>query len=275
MVERISRMKLKICLVGERAVGKTSLLSRYVFNTFAEAYQGTLGSKMALLSFKQIVTGERLVEAEVALFDLMGERAIRDSFKDVLFWGAHGFLAVADMTRPMTIRALPAWIGTVRSVAGEIPFRILINKVDLAPRRAIDPEDTEYLLSAFPGVPHNLTSARTSEGVEKAFDSLIEAIVDSILAKSRVRRETKVIGEKILGFAKRRGASGVSKKDLLMVFKAIDHNSLMKEVEDLHRLGLITLELSGPASFVIRLTEKGERELESIGGPERIVEEPM
>ena len=268
-------MKLKICLVGERAVGKTSLLSRYVFNTFAEAYQGTLGSKMALLSFKQIVTGERLVEAEVALFDLMGERAIRDSFKDVLFWGAHGFLAVADMTRPMTIRALPAWIGTVRSVAGEIPFRILINKVDLAPRRAIDPEDTEYLLSAFPGVPHSLTSARTSEGVENAFDSLIEAIVDSILAKSRVRRETKVIGEKILGFAKRRGASGVSKKDLLMVFKAIDHNSLMKEVEDLHRLDLITLELSGPASFVIRLTEKGERELESFGGPERIVEEPM
>ena len=167
MVERISRMKLKICLVGERAVGKTSLLSRYVFNAFDDAYHGTLGSKMSLLSFKQIVAGEQFVEAEVALFDLMGERAIRDSFRDVLFWGAHGFLAVADVTRSATIRALPAWISAVHSVAGEIPFRILINKVDMAPQGAIDPSDTEWLLSAFPSVPYHLTSAKTSEGSRK------------------------------------------------------------------------------------------------------------
>ena len=275
MVERISRMKLKICLVGERAVGKTSLLSRYVFNTFDVVYKGTLGSKMSLLSFKQIVAGNELVEAQVALFDLMGERAIRDSFRDVVFWGAHGFLAVADVTRSHTLQCLPEWVDCVHSVAGEIPFGILINKIDQAPSGNVDPKDAKWLQSTFPDVPYYLTSAKTNEGVEAAFDSLIEGIVASVLAKSMTRRETKLISERLLDFARRRGNCGVTKNDLLKAFKVTDISSLMKEVEDLNRLGLIILEPTGPASFVIRLTDKGEKELESIERTERIVEEPV
>ena len=274
MVDKIRRMKLKICMVGERAVGKTSLLNRYVYNEFDEAYHGTLGSRMCLLTFKQVVAAEQLVEAEIALFDLMGERALRDAFRDVLFWGTHGFLAVADVTKAPTIRALPVWIRTVRAVAGEVPFRILINKADMAPQGAISPGDTAWLLSEFPSVPYHLTSAKNGAGVKKAFDSLIDDIVDGALSRSRNRRETKIVGNKILAFAKRRAPMGVSKRDLLMVFKDVDHNTLMREVEDLQQLGFVVLELMGPGSFVVKITAKGERELECVSGEERIVEEP-
>ena len=270
--EKTIRMGLKICLVGDRAVGKTSLLNRYIFDTFSEEYEGTLGSRLYLLTFKDVRAGDRLVETHVAIFDLMGERAMRDAFKDVMFWGTNGFLAVADVTRRETVRALPGWIRTVESVAGDVPHCIVMNKVDLAPLRTVPPEDTAWLLSELPGVPCHLTSAKENRAVQTAFDSVIDAAVGLTLSKTRVRQQRRIIGEKILAFAKRRGLMGVGKNDVLMAFRGIDYNVLMKEVEDLRQLGFVTLDLMGPASFRLRITEKGERELDGLAVEEGVIE---
>lgn len=271
-VDKIIRMKIKICLVGDRAVGKTSLLNRYVFDTFSEVYKGTLGSHLYLLTFKGVQAGNQLVVAQVALFDLMGEHSLRDAFKDVLFWGADGFLAVADVTRHETIHAIPEWMRTVESVAGEIPRCIMMNKVDLAPAGAISPEDTAWLLNKLPGVPYYLTSAKSNVAVRAAFDSVVEAAVGMALSKTHARRQRRILGEKILAFAKRRGLMGVGKNDLLLGFRGVDYNALMREVEDLYQLGLVQLDLLGPSSFRLRITEKGEREAESAETAERVVE---
>ncbi len=201
------------------------------------------------------------MDAEVALFDLMGEKGMRDAFREVMFWGTDGFLAVADITRTDTIRNLPGWIRTVESVAGDIPFCILLNKVDLSEDRALPPEETAWLLSELPGAPFYLTSAKNDTGVKMAFDLVIEAAVGTMLARSKVRRQTRIVGEKILAFAKRRGILGIGKNEILAAFKGVDHNLLMREVEDLRQLGLVMIEPSGPASFRLKITEKGEREL--------------
>jgi len=265
LTSKPSKVKLKICIVGEKAVGKTSLLNRYVFNSFNESAQTTHGAKMSLVSCKQIRAGGLTVDVEIALFDMMGEKAERDAFKDVLFWGAHGFLAVGDATRSETIRALPSWVKVVRQIAGEIPFQVLINKVDLAPQGTADPDDSGWLLSRFPTAQHHPTSAKSGAGVTKAVDSLVKALVESNLTKSAVAQEMDSIGDfgnKILSFAKRRSPLGVAKKDLLLVFKSLDHDSLMEEVESLQKAGLIQVELTGPGSFVVKLTEKGAKQLE-------------
>lgn len=273
MVDRIERMKLKLCVVGDKAAGKTSLLNRYVFNSFSETYQRTLGSRLCLLTVQELVAGDQLVEAKVALFDLMGERGMRDSFKEIMFWGANGFLAVADITRPETIRSLPEWIRTVQSVAGDIPFRVLLNKVDLVPSGAIRPEDTAFLMSTLPGVALDLVSAKSGAGAGEAFDKIIGTAVGAGLEKSRLRRKTRIVGERILAFAKRRGLMGIGKREILASFPEVDPNILMREVEDLHQLGLVALELCGPASFRLKLTEKGERELETLQRTARVFEE--
>src|SRR3972149_5434901 len=106
-------MKLKIVVLGDRAAGKTSLIQRYVFNTFSEVYQGTLGAKLHLLEFTKEISGQDIVEADIGLFDLMGEHSARDHFRDALFWGAHGFIAVCDVTRPETFDSLSEWIAIV------------------------------------------------------------------------------------------------------------------------------------------------------------------
>ncbi len=261
MVDEVQRMKLKLIVVGDRGVGKTSLINRYVFNAFSDVYKGTLGSRASFLVFQEVLGGAQVVEAEVALFDLMGERAVRDSFKDIMFYGTHGFFAIADATRRETILSLPEWVETVQSVAGDIPYQILINKADLAPDKAITAADTSLLLEVLPGAPYHLTSAKTSEGIERAFDALVDSVVNGVLAKSRARRKVRVVATKVLEFAKRRGAIGVSKKELLIVFKDVDVNALMREVQDLSQLGFLIYEETGPGSFRIMITEKGEREL--------------
>ncbi len=272
-IDAITRVKFKVCLVGDRGVGKTSLLNRYVFNYFDARYRGTLGANLRYLNVQQAVGGRHLVEAETAFFDLMGETHVRDNFKDIFFWGTQGFLAVADVTRPETVRSLSDWIYAVQGVAGEVPFRILVNKVDLTEERTVSPEATAALLDAFPGVPYHLTSAKTGAGVERAFDALTDAMVDAALEHAKVRRQSRIVGDRILAFAFRRGALGVGKKDLLTAFKDLSVEMVMREVDDLQTLGLAIVEATGPASFRLQITAKGERELDRILAPEHVRED--
>ena len=265
------KVKLKVCLIGEKGVGKTSLLNRYVFNSYSEPGKENPGTKMSLLCIKQIIANGRTIDAEVSLFDLMGDKPDRDSFKDLLFWGAHGFIAVADATKPATIRALPAWIRTAHEIAGKVPYRILINKVDLVEGGEMRPEDSSWLLDHFTGVPYDLTSAKGNSGVKNAFDSLIEAIVANAMTKSEEKSNLGVIASKILGFAKRRAPVGISKRDLLMVFKGIDHDAMMKHVDQLKDQGMVIVEESGPVSFIIKITPKGEKTLEQISRVEEVM----
>lgn len=273
MPGQLRKMKLKVCLVGERAVGKTSLIQRYVFNAFDEAYRGTLGSKMYLLSFSKFVATDQLVDAQIALFDLMGEHAPRDAFRDAMFWGAHAYMAVADLSRPETIPQLVPWVEAVRGVAGEIPFVVLLNKSDKT-RGIVGPNETRLLNEKFGDVPYAMTSAKTGEGVAHAFNALIERVVEGILQRGASRRELNVIAERILGYAHRRGPKGVTRGELLIAFRGIDYNGLFAQVKDLERLGYVVLEEIGPANFRILLTPPGEAAVLKHGRDDFIVEEP-
>jgi small GTP-binding protein len=270
---RIRRMQLKICVVGEREVGKTSLIQRYVFDTFSDAYQGTLGTQLHLLQFVKKVAAEETVEADTALFDLMGEHNARDLFRDALFWGAHGFVAVCDVTRSETFESLIDWVNVVRSVAGQVPFRILLNKSDLLPESVLPREYVDRLRAVFPNVPYSLVSAKTGSEVERAMSLLLEEIVNNVLAKGRSRREGRVIGNRILMLAGRRGSLGVTKNELLVAFTGMDYNVLMTEVGNLERTGLVSVEEIGPANFRAVLTEEGDAAVKNLGLHSYIVDE--
>ncbi len=266
-------MKLKIVVLGDRAAGKTSLIQRYVFNSFSDVYQGTLGAKLHLLEFTKEISGQDIVEADIGLFDLMGEHGARDHFRDALFWGAHGFIAVCDVTRPETFDSLSEWIAIVGDVAGNVPYRILFNKADLLPRPVLDADLMRKLQTFYPAVPYSLVSAKTGGEVERAITMFLEDVVDSLLERSRERRAGRIVGNRILSFALKRGRTGVTKNELLGAFKTLDYNSLMQEVEDLERTGLVVREEMGPANFRILITAAGEEAATKLGMHEYIVDE--
>lgn len=168
---------MKVCLVGEAAVGKTSLVRRFVLDDFDDAYAQTLGTKI----YKHATTvapGGVRIDVDMMLWDIMGQKGFRELLKDAYFYGAHGILAVGDLTRRETFADLGGWIDGVREVAGDVPIVLLANKADLRDEASVkDPEVTGAAERY--GAPYFLTSAKSGENVERAFRDLAERIASS------------------------------------------------------------------------------------------------
>jgi len=169
-------MKMKICMVGEGAVGKTSLIRRFVLNSFDDKYLQTLGTKV---SKKEIIVDypEKGLELQVdmTIWDIMGQKGFRELLKEAYFYGAKGIIAVCDVTRKDTLSELDDWIEGVYSVTGKVPIEFLANKTDLNESMSIAENDLEQASKAYDS-RFFFTSAKTGENVEKAFKELAERI---------------------------------------------------------------------------------------------------
>ena len=151
-------------MLGSFAVGKTSLVRRYVESIYSDAYHTTVGVKIS----KKVVHLEDS-EVNLVLWDLYGE----DDFQK-LHWnhmqGAFGYLLVADGTRPATVEKALALEQKARSEVGELPFVFAVNKCDLVNDWLFDPALELQLAARKWRILH--TSAKTGEGVEAAFSEL-------------------------------------------------------------------------------------------------------
>jgi small GTP-binding protein len=159
----------KVCMLGAAAVGKTSLVARYVRSIFSEKYHSTIGVK---IDKKTVRYGDDAVN--LILWDIYGE----DQFQQVqtsYLRGASGYLLVADGTRPDTLDTALVLHERVYNSVGALPFRLLINKSDLAERWALSEAALVPLREQ--GWQIIRTSAKTGEGVEQAFISLTEEML--------------------------------------------------------------------------------------------------
>jgi len=178
MAGRTERMKAKVCLVGEAAVGKTSMVRRFVLDEFDDRYVTTLGAKVSkkelALEFPDV---DRKFHVDMTVWDIMGEKGFRELLKDAYFQGARGILAVADLTRYSTLKELDDWVTSVYKVAGELPVVYAVNKLDLRDEVMIlyGQKEIQEHAKAF-GAPWVYTSAKTGENVETAFRLLGEKI---------------------------------------------------------------------------------------------------
>ncbi len=179
----IKRMKMKVCLVGEAAVGKTSLIRRFVLDDFDDKYIQTLGTKV---SKKELIApnpeGNGELKVDMTIWDIMGQKGFRELLKEAYFYGAKGILAVCDVTRRRTLDDLDDWIEGVYSVTGRIPIEFLANKSDLEDEKEIGEEEMIQAARAYDS-PFRFTSAKTGSSVEVAFQSLAERIAAERFAK--------------------------------------------------------------------------------------------
>jgi small GTP-binding protein len=174
-------LKSKICLVGEKAVGKTSLIRRYVLNTFDEQYVTTIGTRVSKKEAR-VFLPERdlLVDVDMQIWDIMGEKGFRELLKDAYFYGANGILAVADITRRRTLDDLDDWVDGVEQVVGKVPILIAVNKTDLVSNAKYGEQDVAQFARAFE-CPYLMTSAKSGEHVEDAFRRIGQMVTESQL----------------------------------------------------------------------------------------------
>jgi small GTP-binding protein len=151
-------------MLGAFAVGKTSLVARFVTSIFSNKYLTTLGVKID----KKIV---HLEERDMCLllWDIHGDdefQKIRPSY----LRGASGYLLVVDGTRRATLETAMALHDIVLQSLGDVPFVLVFNKADLTDEWEIDQATIEAY--SHKGWPVVTTSAKTGQGVEETFVAL-------------------------------------------------------------------------------------------------------
>ncbi len=176
-------LKLKIALIGEAAVGKTSLIRRYVEDSFDDRYISTLGSKVSLkkLWLTSRTDPARQIEVQMSLWDLIGERSYLDTLHQEYLKGAQGVIAVADVTRYSTFEALDQWIPATFRIAGQVPLALVVNKVDLKGEIMClyDEHEPEEKAARYGGFAM-WASAKTGENVNPVFGKLSLAVLRNI-----------------------------------------------------------------------------------------------
>jgi small GTP-binding protein len=151
----------KICMLGSPAVGKTSLVRRFVTSIYGEGYHTTIGVKVD----KKIVQAAGQ-EITLVLWDIHGED-VYQKMNMTYLRGMSGYLLVADGTRRQTLDDALALNERVVLQMGKVPALLLLNKFDLTDQWEIDALQTSKLGAAGWNVMH--TSAKTGERVEEAF----------------------------------------------------------------------------------------------------------
>lgn len=165
----------KVCVVGDFAVGKTSVIERFVNNQFSDKYLTTVGVKIDTteLEFEDLGVHHKLV-----IWDVAGS----DRFSHAEFAylrGASGYLFVADGTRPDTLRAIEDLRSQINEQYGDKSAVLLVNKNDLKADFAISDDTIAALAGSFDYCC--TTSAKTGDNVEQAIARLARRIIENDL----------------------------------------------------------------------------------------------
>jgi len=166
---------LKIVVLGEGGVGKTSLLVRYVQNSFSIATKSTIGSDF--LS-KDIEVDGRPVTLQI--WDTAGQERFQ-GLGTAFYRGADGVIFVFDCTKRKTFEELPAWkkaflIQIGQEGNAEFPILIVCNKVDLESERQVTKKEVKEWC-AQNNLPFYETSAKESVNVDKAFEDIARLVL--------------------------------------------------------------------------------------------------
>jgi small GTP-binding protein len=173
-MKETKRLMKKICLVGNPAVGKTSLIRRYVYDMFDDKYLSTIGAKIT----KKIVNIEGKThdtELTLMIWDIEGQKNV-GSVHSSYYRGADAAIVVCNVTVKETFENIPNWVKTVFKVTGEIPLVFLANKTDL-PNKKFGEDEIKNIASEF-NAQYLFTSAKTGKNVENGFLTISKLLLE-------------------------------------------------------------------------------------------------
>jgi len=177
-------IKKNIILLGDPAVGKTSLIRRYVLDQFDERYVTTIGSKVTKKEVL-IQNGGDPIRIIMLIWDIIGQKEY-ELTQTLSMKNIDGAILVSDMTRAETIESLSTyWLPKIKATRGNIPLVFLANKSDMADERVFGVDELEETAKSG-GVDRNTnlhcfaTSAKTGENIESAFHMLAGSLLEKM-----------------------------------------------------------------------------------------------
>lgn len=180
-------MKVKIVMLGDGAVGKTSIVRRYLGWGFKQDYIPTVGANF--YEEEKVYNYEEKDVPELTMtwviWDVSGQPAFTD-VRDKYYHGAKGGLLVTDLTKEVTVENAENWLkefyGTIEK---QVPVLLLGNKEDLSGKREVPTTEGEKMAEELSErfeteIPWIETSAKTSKNLWHSFKTLAYKITKHI-----------------------------------------------------------------------------------------------
>jgi len=195
-MRNLKEIQKKVILIGDGAVGKTSLIRRFVVDKFDDKYLLTIGSKITAKAL-EINNNGNTVYLKLQIWDILGQKGYTKLHHST-FKGTDGVFLVADITRRSTLESLERyWIPEVQNIVNNVPFLILANKSDLIEKAEFDEEELRNFSSKY-RVPFYLTSAKSGDNVNRAFE-----VLGSRMIRHKVHESTRSSRPQIMAGEKR------------------------------------------------------------------------
>lgn len=173
------KVLLKVIILGDSGVGKTSLMNQYVNKRFSTQYKATIGADFLT---KDVMIDDRLVTMQI--WDTAGQERFQ-SLGVAFYRGADCCVLTYDVTQPNSFKSLDSWRDEFLIQASprdpeNFPFVVLGNKIDLE-GRSVSTKRGQAWCVAKNDIPYFEVSAKEAVNVEQAFQTI---------ARNALARET-------------------------------------------------------------------------------------
>ena len=202
-IERVSLsfIDLKIILLGDAGVGKTSISGRYIDSTFKDNYQATLQVEKRM----KIINEDDKTSVRLNIWDTAGQEKFR-SITRQFYRDCHGAFIVFDLTKKSSFNELKNWMDELKTHGNDdTVIIILANKSDLTTEREISEEEIKNKINN--KYKYFEVSAKTGNNISLAFDEMKKLIMQKIKKNEEIENNLKSGKKKLSKEEKKRAQS--------------------------------------------------------------------
>ena len=162
----------KITVIGDSAVGKTSLIKQYTKGSFENEYISTIGAQFSI--YNEEIDGDK---CKLFFWDIAGEKEFK-FLRSQFYLKSRAAIIVYSLEENNigreSFKHLTEWYEDIKKYCGEIPFIIFANKVDLIDEDNLDDSEIQELIKENNCLGVYYTSAKTGKGVTDAFQKILK-----------------------------------------------------------------------------------------------------
>ena len=174
MSEVNKKFRFKITVIGDGAVGKTSLIRKFTNDNFKEDYIKTIGAQFSI--FDKKIDGDKI---KLLFWDIAGQddfNFLRPSFFKNSIAAIIVYSLEENELGEESFKHIHNWGNDLKEYCGDIPVVIFGNKVDLIDEKKLDTSALEKIVEDENYLGYFITSAKTGEGVIDAFNAIIDEL---------------------------------------------------------------------------------------------------
>jgi small GTP-binding protein len=160
----------KITVIGDGAVGKTSLIKKYTQGSFQKDYIKTLGAQFS--KYDEEIEGDN---CKLFFWDIAGQREF-DFMRPTFYKGSKAAIIVFSHIDENSFNHIKDWHEDIKKYTGDLPIVLFGNKTDLVDKKDLDEEIINGMVQDRNFLGYYKTSAKTGSGVYEAFQAIIKEL---------------------------------------------------------------------------------------------------